>query len=96
MAKADQTAFDGFEQESIRTIENQADKVKVDLGVIASAKEDLANHRAKIVELMHMNEAKVAKDPETGDLVYRRGEYEIRVHTKESVKVKIADEEQNG
>lgn len=27
MAKAEQEAFEGFEQESIRTIENQADKV---------------------------------------------------------------------
>lgn len=94
MAKSDQDSFEGFEQESIRTIENQADKVKVDLAAIQGGKDDLANHRAKIAELMHANEAKVAKDPATGDLVYKRGEYEIRVHSKESVKVKIADEEQ--
>lgn len=94
MAKEKQEAFEGMEQEAIRTIENQADKVKNDLGVIASAKEDLSTHRAKIAELMHQNESKVAKDPATGDLVYKRGEYEIRVHAKESVKVKISDEEQ--
>jgi hypothetical protein len=94
MAKAEQTTMEGFEQESIRTIENQADKVKVDLGAIKAAKDDLKNHRSKIAELMHANEAKVAKDPETGDLVYIRGEYEIRVHASETVKVSIADEEQ--
>lgn len=94
MAKAKQEAFEGMEQEAIRTIENQADKVKNDLGVIGSAKDDLANHRAKIAELMHTNAEKIAKDPETGDLVYKRGEYEIRVHAKESVKVKIADVDQ--
>lgn len=92
--KDEQVVMEGFEQKPIRTIENQADKVKADLAVIAGGKEDLANHRAKIAELMHANEAGVAKDPETGDLVYKRGEYEIRCHVKESVKVKISDEEQ--
>ena len=94
MTKGEQVVMEGFEQESIRTIENQADKVKVDLAAIAAGKDDLATHRAKLAELMHAHEAKVAKDPTTGDLVYKRGEYEIRVHSKESVKVKIADEEQ--
>lgn len=91
-----QTAFEGkgFEQESIRTIENQADKVKEDLAIIEGGKSDLANHRAKIAELMHANVERVQKDPKTGDLIYKRGEYEIRVHAKESVKVKIADVEQ--
>lgn len=95
MTKAEQVTIEGFEQESIRTIENQADKVKVDLATISAGKDDLKNHRAKIAELMHQNEAKVAKDPKTGDLVYKRGEYEIRVHVNETVKVSIDDEPQD-
>lgn len=93
MARAKQTTFEGegFQQETMRALENQADKVKEDLAIIEGGKDGLKTHRAKIAEIMHANPEKVQTDPATGDLVYVRGEYDIRVHAKESVSVKIAD-----
>lgn len=90
---ATQDAFqgEGFTQDAIRTIENQADKVKEDLAVIEGGKDDLKTHRAKIAELMHANADKLQTDPKTGDLIYKRGEYDVRVNRKETVSVKIAD-----
>lgn len=84
-----QTEIPGTEVERIGQIENQADDAKEKEAQIAGLKDEVINHKAKIAELMEANLDKLQK--KGNDYYYKHGTYNIRLHAKKTVSIKIKD-----
>jgi hypothetical protein len=92
MAKGEQEAFAGFDQKRIPAIERIASKFDEKRALVGGLKGEMDNHEFKLREAMHANEKELDKqqgaDGETL-LVYKRGDFNVVVKTKESLNVKI-------
>lgn len=94
MAKGEQEAFagSGFEQRRIPAIERVASKFDEKRAIIGGLNDEKDNLEFKLREVMHANETELDKqasaDGETL-LVYKRGDFNVVVKTKESLNVKI-------
>jgi hypothetical protein len=87
----EQLEIPGTEQEKIPALERAADKYTELRTTWQAMSKDLQTLKAKVMELMAANMDKLQHDDDTA--VYVRGDYEITLTKKESVKVKIAGEE---
>lgn len=92
MAKGDQDTIPGFEQKRIAAIERVASKFDEKRALIGGLNDEKDNLEFKLRETMHANEAELDRqegaDGETL-LVYKRGDFNVVVKTKESLNVKI-------
>ena len=90
-----QAEIPGTEQSKIPALERAADKYYDTRRTWQGLGEELANHKAKVIELMHTHRDAIANRDEDV-LVYIRGDYKISLSAKESVKVKIAKDDEEG